>query len=183
MYGSEVTHKVLSKHLKHLEGKNLVKRIKRDFQYVSYSLSEKFRNVVRLPIEDVKKYLEIGHDESLPPELRALKLTREEFYSKFSKDEIDLETDRDLHDIMSLNLWELKLSIDSNLLLKEGETDASFWLYFVKPTYRLQMERASEKCHYNNDYKKILFEKIDRLINQLRSDREYVRQRRKRRNV
>lgn len=134
MYGTEITHKVLSKHLKHLEGRNLVKRTEQDFQYVTYALSEKFRNVARLPLEDVKKFFEIGHDEGLPPELRALKITKKQFLNSLTDDEIDRETDRDLHDIMSLNLWELKLSIDSELLLKEGETDDSFWLYSVKPT-------------------------------------------------
>ena len=183
MYGTEITHKVLSKHLKHLEGKNLVKRTEQDFQYVTYALSDKFRNVVRLSIDDVKMYLGIGQDEGLPPELQPLKITRKEFLDSLTEAEIDNETDRDLHDIMSLNLWELKLSIDSDLLLKEGESDDSFWLYFVKPTYRIQMERASEKCRFNDEYRKVLFEKIDCLINQLRSDREYVRQRRKRRNV
>lgn len=183
MYGAEITHKVLSKHLKHLESKSLVKRTEIDTQYVTYALSDKFRNVVRLPIEDVKKYLEIGQDESLPPELRPLKITKSEFLNSLSKDEVDHETDSDLHDIMSLNLWELKLTIDNDLLLKEGETDNSFWLYFVKPTYRIQMERASEKCRFNDEYRKVLFGKIDCLINQLRSDREYVRQRRNRRNA
>ena len=174
MYGTEITHKVLSKHLKHLEGKNLVKRTEEGFQNVTYALSDKFTNVMKLPKEEIKKYFEIQKDDSLPPRLRALKITKEELYSKFSTDQIDRETDRDLHDIMSLNLWELKLSIDNELLLKEGESHDSFWLYFVKPTYRIQMERASEKCRYNIRYREILFEKIDLLINQLRNDRELV---------
>jgi DNA-binding transcriptional ArsR family regulator len=181
MYGTEITHKVLSKHLKHLEGKNLVKRTEQDFQYVTYALSDKFRNVVRLPIDDVKMYLGIGQDEGLPPELQPLKITRKDFLDSLTEAEIDNETDRALHDIMSLNLWELKLAIDNDLLLKEGESDDSFWLYFVKPTYRIQLERASENCRHNCEYKKALNEKIDLLINQLRSDREIYRKRSKRR--
>ena len=180
MYGNEITNKVLSKHLKHLEGKNLVKRTEQDFQYVTYALGDKFRNVVRLPIDDVKMYLGIGQDEGLPPELQLLKITRKEFLDSLTETEIDRETDRDLHDIMSLNFWELKIAIDNDLLLKEGENDDSFWLYFVKPTYRIQLERASEKCRHNCEYKKALFEKIDLLINQLRSDREIYRKRSKR---
>jgi DNA-binding transcriptional ArsR family regulator len=178
MYGTEITHKVLSKHLKHLEGKNLVKRTEEGFQNVTYALSDKFRNVVRLPPDEIKKYLELQDDDSLPPELRPLKITVEEFYGKMSRDEIDRETDRDLHDIMSLNLWELKLSIDNDLLLKEGESDDSFWLYFIKPTYRIKMESASEKCRYNEEYRKMLFEKIELLTTALRSDRELFRKRR-----
>lgn len=178
MFSIEITHKVLSKHLKHLEGKNLVKRTEEGFQNVTYALSDKFRNVVRLPPDEIKKYLELQDDDSLPQELQPLKITAEEFCSNMSRDEIDRETDRDLHDIMSLNLWELKLSIDNDLLLKEGESDDSFWLYFVKPTYRIKMESASEKCRYNEEYRKMLFEKIELLTTALRSDRELFRKRR-----
>jgi hypothetical protein len=85
--------------------------------------------------------------------------TKKEFLDSLTKNEIDSETDHDLHDIMSLNLWELKIAINNDLLLNEEESDESFWLYFVKPTYRLKLERASEKCRYNEDYKKSLFEK------------------------
>ena len=95
MYGTEITHKVLSKHLKHLEGMNLIKRTEEGFQNVTYALSDKFRNVVILPPDEIKKYLKLQDDDSLPPKLRPLKITVEEFYSNMSRDEIDRETDRD----------------------------------------------------------------------------------------
>ena len=162
-----------------MEGKDLVKRREEGFQNVTYALSDTFRNVVKLPTDEIKRYLELQKgDDSLSPRLQPLKITFEEFYRNMSKDEIDEQTDRDLHDILSLNLWEFKLSIDNDLLLKEGESDDSFWLYFIKPTYRVKMESASEKCRYNDEYRKMLFEKIELLTTALRSDRELFRKRR-----
>jgi hypothetical protein len=175
--GTEITNKVLSKHLKHMEEKKLVKRVETGFQEVTYALSDKFRSIMIMPKEEILRYIELGNDACLPPELRALPITKEEFYSNLSDDKIDFETDRDLHDIMALNLWELKLSINDSLQLKDNENDESFWNYVVKPTYRLQLERASEKCQYNDNYKKVLFEKIELLTDALRSDRELYRKR------
>ena len=174
---TEITNKVLSKHLKHLEEKKLVKRVETGFQEVTYALSDKFRSIMIMPKEEILEYLDLGNNACLPPELRALPITTEEFYSNLSDDEIDFETDRDLHDIMALNLWELRLSINDGLQLKNGENDESFWNYVVRPTYRIQLERASEKCRYNDNYKKALFEKIELLTNALRSDRELYRKR------
>jgi hypothetical protein len=180
MTGIKITNKVLSKHLKHLEEKNLVKRVETGFQEVTYALSDKFRSIMIMPKEEILQYIELGNEACIPPELRTLPITKEEFYNDLSVDEIDFETDRDLHDIMALNLWELRLSINDYLQLKGGENDESFWNYVVKPTYRLHLERASEKCRYNNAYRKQLFEKIDLLINQLRSDRAVLNKKRAR---
>lgn len=175
--GSEMTNKVLSKHLKHLEEKRLVKREETGFQEVTYALSDKFRSIMIMPKEEILQYLELGNDACLPPELRTLPLTKEELYSDLSDDEIDFETDRDLHDIMALNLMETRLSINDCLQLKDSENDEAFWTYVVKPTYRLQMDRATEKCRYNDKYKKVLFDKIQLLTDALRSDRELYRKR------
>jgi hypothetical protein len=81
------------------------------------------------------------------------------------------------HDLLALNLMETRLSINDCLQLKDSENDESFWLYVVKPTYRLQLERATEKCRYNDKYKKALFEKIQLLTDALRSDRDLYRRR------
>jgi hypothetical protein len=169
-----MTNRVLSKHLKHLISKGLVKRTEEGFQNVAYRLSDKFRKIMELPREDLMRFLD---EKDLPLELRALDFGVREFYSNLSKEEIDEETDRDLHDILSLNLWELKLSINYDLLFEENENDEAFWKFFANPTYRMHEKDAADKCRYSHEYKELLFKKIDLLINQLRSDRELYRKR------
>lgn len=102
-----LTNRVLSKHLKHLMNKGLVKRTEERFQNVTYSLSDAFRAITQLPPEEVKKYLELQSDESLPPHLRAIKIDKEGFINGLTEQELDKETDIDLHDVLSLNLWSL----------------------------------------------------------------------------
>lgn len=181
--GLKITNRVLSKHLKHLISKNLVKRTEEGFQSVRYSLSDKFRAATQLPREDPLSYLELEKDDDLPLRLKTLKFDEKKFYSKLSEEELDRLTDRDLHDILSLNLWELKLSISHDLLLKEGESDEAFWTFFANPSYRIHEKKAAKKSRYSNEYKKLLFEKIDILINELRSDKELVKKKTAKKNL
>lgn len=173
-----LTNRVLSKHLKHLMNKGLVKRTEEGFQNVTYSLSDAFRAVTQLPQKELKQYIELQSDESLPPHLRAFKINKEDFVDALSRKDLDKETDRDLHDVLSLNLWELKLSIEHDLELKEGESDQAFWTFLANPLYRIHEKSAAEKCRNNEKYKQILFDKIDLLITALRNDRELFRKRR-----
>ena len=55
--GLALTNRVLSKYLKHLINKNLVKRTEQGFQNVTYSLSDKFRVATQLSKEDLQNYL------------------------------------------------------------------------------------------------------------------------------
>ena len=167
----------LSKHLKHLMNKGLVKRTEEGFQKVTYSLSDAFRALTQLPQEEIKKYLELQNNENLPPHLRALKIDREDFIKELSEQELDEETDRDLHNVLSLNLWELKLSIQYDLQLKDGESDQAFFTFLANPMYRIHEKEAAEKCRNSEEYKRVLFDKIDLLINNIRSDRELLRKR------
>ena len=173
-----LTNRVLSKHLKHLMNKGLVKRTEEGFQNVTYSLSDAFRALTQLPQEELKQYIELQSDESLPPQFRALKIDKDEFINRLTEQDLDKETDVDLHDVLSLNLWELKLSIEHDLLLKEGESDQAFWTFLANPLYRLHEKEAAEKCRNNKKYKEMLFSKIDLLISNIRSDRMLFRKER-----
>jgi len=175
LFDYKITNKELTKHLRHLVEKELVKRDKAGSRNVIYCLSDKFRALTQLPIEDIKKYIALGEDPNLPLILRTSKLTKQDLYGGFSGDELDEETDKDLHDVLSLNLWELRLSVDYDLSLREEESDEAFWAFLGKPTYRIHEEEIAEKCRYNEKYKQVLFEKINLLIDQLRSDRELFR--------
>ena len=177
MYGITLTKKVLSKHLKHMTEKNLIKRGEPAFQTVEYSLSEPFKKVIHVPEDELRAFLDARGDNRFPPELRDIKFDEKEEYKNMSVEEIDNETDKSLHDILSLNLWELKLSIENSLQLKDKESDEAFWAFFANPIYRINEKEEARKCQYNEEYKKALFEKIDLLINQLRSDRELLRRR------
>jgi DNA-binding HxlR family transcriptional regulator len=176
--GLELTHRVLSKHLKHLIQKGLVKRTEEGFQNVTYSMSDSFRALYELPVEEIKKYIELETDESLPPKLRAYKVRKEDFAFVQSEKELDRKTDYDLHDVLSLSLWEFKLAIENDLLLKEGESDHAFWNFLANPIYRIHEKDIAEKCRFNEHYKNMLFEKIDLLTTGLRNDRELFRKRR-----
>jgi hypothetical protein len=181
MYGVELTNRDLSRHLKHMQVRNLIKRTEPKFQTVEYSLSDEFRAVYFAPQEDLLKYLDIGRDEELlPSKFRTIKFDKEDHYGNLSKEAVDKETDKDLHDVLSLGLWELKLSIENSLHLKEGESDEAFWTFFANPTFRMHEKEAAEKCRYNKEYKDALFLKLDLLIENLRSDRELFRKRRDR---
>jgi DNA-binding HxlR family transcriptional regulator len=173
-----LTNRVLSKHLKHLMNKGLVKRTEEGFQNVTYSLSDTLRALTQLPPEEIKQYLELQTDESLPPHLRATRIEKEDFDEIFSLRDLDEETDCDLHDVLNLNLWELKLSIEHDLLLKDGENDQAFWTFLANPLYRLHEKSAAQKCRNSEKYKQMLFDKIDLLITALRNDRELFRKRR-----
>jgi DNA-binding HxlR family transcriptional regulator len=155
MSDKKLTNKVLSKHLKHLISKNLVKQTK-EARNVKYSLSDKFRAIHELPREELIEYLK-HEDDNLPPEFRALDITEEQWISNLSGEEVDLETDRDLDNVLSLILWELKLSIDYDLKLRQNENEEAFWNFVSKPMYRICEKDAVEKCRYNAEYKEMLY--------------------------
>lgn len=170
----ELTNRVLSKHLKHLIKKDLVKKTIVGAQNVTYGLSDKYKALTQLPDEELKNFLELRED-NLPSELQALKFDKKECYRRISGLELDRETDRDLANILSLNLWELKLLVNYDLKLAENESNVAFWNFVANPQYRMHEKDVSEKCRHNEEYKKILFDKIELLTNALRDDRELFR--------
>jgi DNA-binding HxlR family transcriptional regulator len=172
----ELTNRILSKHLRHLIKKGLIKKTKMGIQNVTYCLSDKYKALTQLPEEDLKNFFDLRED-NLPSELQALKFDKKECYSRISGPELDRETDRDLANILSLNLWELKLLVDYDLKLAENESNVAFWNFVANPQYRMHEKDVSEKCRYNKEYKKVLFDKIELLTNALRDDRELFRKR------
>ena len=172
MYGINLTNRVLDKHLKHMQDKNLIDRTQTGFQRVEYSLSDHFKKAIHVPKEQLRAFFDLRKDKRLPPELRSIKFNEKAEYNNMTKEEIDEETDKALHDVLSLNLWELKLSIENSLQLKDKESDEAFWAFFANPLYRIHEKGEAKKCQYNEEYKKALFEKIDLLIDQLRSDKQ-----------
>ena len=52
-----------------------------------------------------------------------------------------------------------------------------FWNFVGNPLYRRHEKATVEKCRYNDEYRKTLFDKIDMLINELGSDKKLLRKR------
>lgn len=109
--------------------------------------------------EDLQNYLEYQEVDDLHLALRPLKINEKEFYNNLPKDELDRLTNRDLHDVLSLNLWELKLSIEYDLQLKENESDEAFWTFFANPTYRIHEKNAAKNAFILTSTKKSFLEK------------------------
>jgi len=143
-----------------------------------YCLSDRFRAATQLSKEDLKSFFSLEKQNVLPSKFRTERYDEEQYLCKLYEQELDEETDKDLHDVLNLNLLEFKLSIDNDLQLKDGEDDQAFSTFFVNPMYRLHLKEAAEKCRSNEKYKQMLFDKIDLLITALRSDRELFRKRR-----
>jgi hypothetical protein len=88
--------------------------------------------------------------------------------------------DIDLNRVLTQNLFELKTFIDYDLKLDRPERDAVFWKIVGDPIYRILEKGIVENCRNSEKYQKTLFEKIDALINELRPDKELLRERKER---
>ena len=71
--------------------------------------------------------------------------------------------------------------INYDLELEKFESDAAFWKFVGNPIHRMREKSIVERCRASNEYKRKLFEKIDLLISELRSDKEVFRLREERR--
>ena len=61
--------------------------------------------------------------------------------------------------------------------LSNPEKDAVFWNFVGNPLYRMLEKSIEESCRHSEKYRKELFEKIDARINELRSDKELLKER------
>jgi len=71
-----------------------------------------------------------------------------------------------------------KAFIEYDLKVEKFQGNADFWNFIGNPIYRNSEKSIAERCRASEEYRKLLFEKIDLLVNCLRSDRELLRKRR-----
>ena len=179
--GTKITQPTLSDHLQHLLEKNLIEK-EEGFQRAVYRLREDINAVLNPSPQELREWLDtFDNDENLPKHLRPLKFSRKDLFKKLSEKEIDEKTVKDLADVLTRNLHELKSVINYDLEISKFENDEAFWKFVGNPAYRMQERSIVEDCRASEEYKRMLFEKIDLLINELRSDKELFRLREERR--
>lgn len=175
----KITQPTLKEHLNHLIDKGLVERKEEGFQNVSYSLIKEIDTLMHVPPEEVKKWFEAELlREDIPEELREKKISRKEIFKHYNTEQLDKKVIADLSNVLSLNLYELKSYIEYDLKIDEFQNDSDFWNFAGDLLYRHQEKSIAEDCRASDEYKKLLFEKIELLAEELRSDKELLRKRR-----
>ena len=173
--GVKISKPTLHAHLEHLIKEKLIERKEEGFQNVSYGVTEKVKSAFNVSKEDVKEMFEVfEHEEKIPKHLKSLKMTAKEFYARLSGDEIDRVSNIDLLNILRLNLLELKTFIDYDLKLGTFESDKDFWNFVGNPLYRMSEKSVVENCRASDKYRKKFFEKIEFLINRLKTDKNFL---------
>ena len=177
MFGTKISKPTLIEHLKHLKKQKLISRKREAFQNVSYGLTDEINSLLDIPEEDVKKWVEnLIEGKNLSKKFRLLPFDVKEYYDKMSEDQLNEATYKDLNNVLTQNLFELKTFINYDLKIDKPETEAVFWNFVGNPLYRMLEKRIVENCR-SEKYQKKLFEKIDALINALRPTEELFRQR------
>lgn len=181
MFGTDISKPSLIDHLNHLRKQKLISRKREGFQKVSYGLTDEIDSLLNLPAEDIKEWFEnFVEGKNLPKKLRLLKaFDAKGYYSRLSEKELDEVIDKDLNMVLTQNLFELKTFINYGLKLDKLESDAVFWIFVGNPFYRMLEKSIVENCR-SKEYRKKFFEKIDVLINELRPDKELLREREER---
>jgi DNA-binding HxlR family transcriptional regulator len=174
-FGTDISKPSLLEHLNHLIERKLIERREEGFQNVSYGLTDEIRDLLHVPEEDIKSWLEDLEkaDERLPPYLRSIKFDVSEYYNKMTGEQLRKEIDRELNFTYVLNLHELKNFIQYDLKLDKTESDADFWKLVGNPMYRMHERSVVENCRKSERYKEKLFEEIDFIIG-LFKNRKYL---------
>jgi hypothetical protein len=168
-FGTKISNEALGIHLKHLKRQKLIS-VKRGFQKASYGLTEEVYSLIHQSPEDLAEWLKILEDDKgLPEKLRSVKLDMKAYYAKISEKQLDEETDRELETTLALCLFELKNLIGYDLKIGKHESDAAFWNFTGNPIYRMHERGIAETCRESDRYKDKLFEKMETLIDRLRS--------------
>ena len=175
--GVKIEKPTLKAHLDHLLEKGLVE-CQTGFQTAIYSLTEKMGFLAEVPLEDLRKWVEARYDdESLPQMLKPLKLSQKELLEKYSDEQLDKMATDDLNDVLGLSLFELKTFIGYDLKVDRFKSNADFWNFVGNPIYRMHEKSVALKCRDSERYRRMLFEKTDALIDELRSGKELLRKR------
>jgi DNA-binding HxlR family transcriptional regulator len=182
MFGTDISKQSLLEHLGHLKEQGLISR-KEAFQNVSYGLTDEVNSLLDFPEEEMKKWVENFVDgRNLPEDLRPLKqFDVKKYYNRLSEKQIEEMINKDLNTVLSQNLFELMTFISYDLKLDRPESHAVFWNFVGNPLYRMLERSIVETCRHSEEYRKKLFEKIDALINELRPDKELLKEREERR--
>lgn len=174
MFGTDITKPSLLEHLDHLKKRKLINRKNEGFQNVTYGLTNEIDNLLTIPEEDIKKWVDSFIKEM---DLDAKKLglkpfDEKEYFAKLSKERLDELIDKDLDWILAQNLFELRTFIIHDLRLDKTENDAEFWNFVGNPLYRMLEKNIVEKCRTSEEYHKELLWKMDVRMAQLRPDRK-----------
>jgi DNA-binding HxlR family transcriptional regulator len=178
--GVNITKPTLKDHLQHLIEQNLIERKEEGFQKVSYSLTEEIHDILHTPQEDIDKWFEAL---TKPNKLFSIfeEFDPKQYYEKISEKQLEQEIDRDIDQVLRLNLHELKNFVQHDLRLDKDESDADFWKLVGNPMYRMLEKSIAENCRASNRYRKKLFEEINLLIAPMRPDKELSREKEERR--
>lgn len=180
-FGTDISKPSLIDHLNHLKKQKLISRKREGFQNVSYGLTDEINSLLSVPEEDIKKWVEnVIEGKNLPKKFRLLQFDEKEYYDRLSEKQLDETIDKDLNRVLTQNLFELKTFIKYDLRLDRPERHAVFWKFVGNPLYRMLERFIVEDCRNSEKYRKKLFEKIDVLINELRPDKELLREREER---
>ena len=171
----KITQPTLKEHLDHLLEKELID-CEKGFQTASYGLTDEVKSLVDASPEYLKRWIE-EQDKNAPEYLKPLKITGRELFSRLSDMQLDKMAVDDLGDVLSLNLFELKTFIEYDLKVDKFKSNADFWSFVGNPMHRMFEKSVAERCRDSERYRKLLFEKIDILISELRSDKELFRKR------
>jgi len=167
--GINISKPTLTEHLGHLIKQKFVKRKVEGFQNVSYGLTDEIYSLIHEPEEDLVEWLEVLEDDKgLRGERKAIDFLKT-YYEKMSDKQLDQETDRELETTLALCLFELKNLISYDLKTDKHESDAAFWNFIGNPLYRMHERDIAETCRESDRYKAKLFEKMETLIDRLRS--------------
>jgi len=176
-FGTDISKPSLIDHLNHLKKQKLISRKREGFQNVSYGLTDEIHSLLDVPEEDIKKWVEnFIEGKNLSKKFRPLSFDTKDYYGKLSEKKLDEAIDKDLNTILTQNLFELKTFIIYDLKLDKPERYAVFWTFVGNPLYRMLEKSIVEDCRNSEKYQKRLFEKIDVLINELRPDKELLRE-------
>jgi DNA-binding Lrp family transcriptional regulator len=182
IFGTGISKPALIDHLKHLQKQKLISRKHEDFQNVSYGLTDEIVSLLTVSGEDMRERIErFLDDKDLPKKLRRLPIDAKEFYGRLSEKQLDGIVNKDLDGVITQNLFELKSFINYDLKLEKTQSAAEFWDLVENPLYRMLEKSIVDRCRNSEEYRKMLFERIDILIAALRPDRDIVRERAERR--